>query len=166
VVDTAVPRDVEPEVRQIPGVTLYDLDDIERVATRNVAARAGEARLGESIVDEEVERFGRWLASLEVVPTISALHERGLAAAERALRGNQRRWCALSDEDHERVALMARAVVSDLLHEPTLALRRAAERGSSSVYIDTVRELFGLEAAGRSDSPIAAGSSRRASRSA
>jgi glutamyl-tRNA reductase len=150
-VDTAVPRDVDPEVRRIAGVTLYDLDDIERMVTRNVAGRAAEARLAEPIVDEEVARFGRWLASLEVVPTITALRERGLAAAERAVRGNERHWCALSDADRERVALMARALVTDLLHEPMVRLRRAGERGSSAVYVETVRELFGLEAPSASD---------------
>jgi glutamyl-tRNA reductase len=157
VVDTAVPRDVEPEARRIAEVTLYDLDDIERMVTRNVAGRAAEAQLAEPIVDDEVARFGRWLASLDVVPTITALHERGLAAAERAVRGNERHWCALSDADRERVELMARAVVTDLLHEPMVRLRRAGERGLSSVYLETVRELFGLEAASGSDSPLAGG---------
>ena len=89
-------------------------------------------------------RFERWLASLEVVPTISALRERGLAAVERAMRENEGRWQSLSDDDRARVESIARAVVSDLLHEPTLSLRRAGEQGSSSLYVETVRELFGL----------------------
>jgi glutamyl-tRNA reductase len=42
--------------------------------------------------------------------------------------------------------MIARAVISDLLHEPTLKLRQAGQRGSSSLYIQTVRELFGLTA--------------------
>jgi glutamyl-tRNA reductase len=146
VVDTAVPRDVEPAARTVPGVALYDMDDIQREAERNLAARASEAERAEPIVEREVVRFSRWLASLEVVPTISALRERGRAAAERAVRENESRWRALTAEDRERVELMARAVVSDLLHEPTLTLRRAGERGSSAAYVETVRELFGLEA--------------------
>jgi glutamyl-tRNA reductase len=44
------------------------------------------------------------------------------------------------------VELIARAVINDLLHEPTLRLRQAGERGSSSLYVQTVRELFGLSA--------------------
>jgi glutamyl-tRNA reductase len=90
--------------------------------------------------------FDRWLATLDVVPTIAALRERGQAAVERVLRENEPRWRSLSDDDRRRVELVARAVVSDLLHEPTLGLRRAGERGAPSGYAATVRELFGLGA--------------------
>jgi glutamyl-tRNA reductase len=144
VIDTAVPRDVEPSAAQLRGVTLYDLDTIQREMARNLSAREEEARSAAPIIEEEVASFGRWLATLEVVPTIAALRERGHAAVERALRENEPRWQSLSDDDRERVALMARAVVRDLLHEPTLRLRRAGQTGSSSLHVQTVRELFGL----------------------
>jgi glutamyl-tRNA reductase len=146
VIDTAVPRDVDPSARDLPGVELYDLDDVQRELARNLSAREEEARRAEPIVEEELASFERWLASLDVVPTISALHERGRAAIEHALRDNERRWQALTEDDRERVELVARAIVNDLLHEPTLSLRRAGEGGSSSVYVNTVRELFGLGA--------------------
>jgi glutamyl-tRNA reductase len=146
VVDTSVPRDVEPSAGELRGVTLYDLDTIQDEMARNLSARADEARSAAPIIEEEVASFARWLAALEVVPTISALRERGHAAVERALRENEPRWQSLSDDDRERVELIARAVINDLLHEPTLRLRQAGERGSSSLYVQTVRELFGLSA--------------------
>lgn len=146
VIDTAMPRDVDPAARSLPGLELFDLDDIRRELEQNMSAREAEGRLAEPILEEELANFERWLASLEVVPTISALHRRGHAAVERALRANEHRWQGLSDDDRERVELVARAVVSDLLHEPTRRLRRAGERGSSSAYVRTVSELFGLGA--------------------
>lgn len=146
IVDTAVPRDVEPSAADVGGVTLYDLDAIQREMARNLSAREEEARSASPIIEEEVARFGRWMGSLEVVPTISALRERGHAAVDRALRENEPRWKSLSDDDRDRVEVIARAVISDLLHEPTLRLRQAGERGSSSRYVQTVRELFGLSA--------------------
>jgi glutamyl-tRNA reductase len=146
VLDTAVPRDVEPSARDLAGVTLYDLDDIQRRIARNVSAREREAVRAEPIIADEVESFERWLATLEVVPTISALRERGRAAVERALRANEPRWQSLTDDDRDRVERIARAVVSDLLHEPTLRLRRASQQGSSSLYVETLRDLFGLSA--------------------
>jgi glutamyl-tRNA reductase len=146
ILDTAVPRDVEPSARDLAGVTLYDLDDIQRQIARNLSTRAREAVRAEPIVEEEVAGFERWLATLEVVPTISALRDRGRAAVERALRENEPRWESLTDGDRERVERIARAVVSDLLHEPTLSLRRASQQGSSSHYVETVRDLFGLSA--------------------
>lgn len=146
VLDTAVPRDVEPSARELPGVTLIDLDTIQHELARNLSAREEEAHSAAPIIEEEVASFERWLAALEVVPTISALRERGRAAVERALRENEPRWQSLSDDDRERVELIARAVMSDLLHEPTRRLRQAGERGSSSLFVQTVRELFGLSA--------------------
>jgi glutamyl-tRNA reductase len=146
VIDTAVPRDVEPAAAELRGVTLYDLDAIQREMAHNLSAREQEAGSAAPIIDDEVATFERRLASLEIVPTISALRERGRLAVERALHQNESRWQSLTDDDRDRVELLARAVMSDLLHEPTLRLRQAGERGSSSLYVQTVRELFGLSA--------------------
>jgi glutamyl-tRNA reductase len=165
IVDTAVPRDVEPSARSLAGIRLYDLDDIQRQIARNLSVRKEEARRAEPIIDEELARFERWLASLEVLPTISELRERGRAAADRALRAHEPRWESLSDDDRERVGRIAHGVVRELLHEPTLTLRRAGERGAASLYVETVRELFGLSV---SSDPSPAdghgGVARRASR--
>jgi glutamyl-tRNA reductase len=111
-----------------------------------VSAREQEAVHAQPIIEDEVESFERWQATLDVVPTISALRERGHAAVERALRENEPRWQSLTDNDRDRVERVARAVVSDLLHEPTLRLRHASQQGSSSLYVETLRELFGLSA--------------------
>ena len=76
-VDIAVPRDIEPACREIAGVSLHDIDDVQQIVERNAGGREAEARLAEPILDAELERFERWLASLEVVPTVAALRERG-----------------------------------------------------------------------------------------
>ena len=145
VIDIAVPRDIEPAVRDVPGVTLYDMDDLQRQVAQNLSSREAEARRARTIVEEEVERFAAWRASLDVIPTIAALRERGDAIVEEVLRENHGRWVGLADEDRERVAMLARAVVSRLLHEPTLRLKGASIDGESYVYVQAVRELFGLE---------------------
>ena len=145
VIDIAVPRDIDPAVRDVPGVTLYDMDDLQRQVAQNLSSREAEARRARTIVEEEVERFAAWRASLDVIPTIAALRERGDAIVEEVLRENHGRWVGLADEDRERVAMLARAVVSRLLHEPTLRLKGASIDGESYVYVQAVRELFGLE---------------------
>ena len=145
VIDIAVPRDIDPAVRELPGVTLYDMDDLAREVARNLGTREAEAEKARRILEEETERFARWRASLEVVPTISALRERGDRIVEQILRENSGRWTSLSDEDRERVEVLARAVVSRLLHEPTLRLKGASADGAAYVYVQALRELFGLE---------------------
>jgi len=144
-IDIAVPRDIEPSVRELPGVTLFDMDDLQREVARNLGARESEvARVG-AIVEQEVERFGDWLASLDVVPTIAALRERGEEIVQRVLRENESRWESLGEADRARVELLARTIVGRMLHEPTLRMKGAAERGGSYVQLQALRELFGLE---------------------
>jgi glutamyl-tRNA reductase len=146
-IDLAVPRDIEPSVRDCPGIALYDMDDLQSAVARNLDERASEAHEAFALVQEEVARFERWLDSLDVVPTISALRRRGDEVVEQVLRENEARWESLSEADHERLETMARAVVSRLLHEPTLRLKDAAGDSSSYRHVHTLRELFGLEAA-------------------
>ena len=144
-IDIAVPRDIDAEVREIPGVTLYDMDDLQREVSRNIGSRESESRRVRVIVGEEVERFSRWRGSLDVVPTISALRERGDRIVDEVLQENAGRWASLSDEDRERVAVLARAIVSRMLHEPTLRLKGASAEGDAYVYVQALRELFALE---------------------
>jgi glutamyl-tRNA reductase len=144
-IDIAVPRDIDPAVRELAGITLYDMDDLQREVARNLGGREAETTRARAIVEQEVERFGDWLASLDVVPTVAALRGRGEEIVQRVMRENEGRWESLSDADRERVETLARAVVSRMLHEPTLRIKAAAERGGSYVYLQALRELFGLE---------------------
>jgi glutamyl-tRNA reductase len=146
-IDLAVPRDIEPSVRDCPGIALYDMDDLQSEVARNLSGRQAEAEEALVIVREEVARFGEWLDSLDVVPIISALRRRGDEIVEQVLRENESRWESLSDADRDRVATLASAVVSRLLHEPTRILRGAAGEGTSYRYVHALHELFGLEAA-------------------
>src|SRR4051812_13518945 len=144
-IDIAVPRDIEPTVRELRGVTLYDMDDLQREVARNMGTREAEAARARQIVDQEVARFSAWLAALDVVPTIAALRELGDGVVEQVLRENESRWESLSEADRERVEVLARTVVKRLLHEPTLRLKGAVEGDRSYVYVQALRELFGLE---------------------
>jgi glutamyl-tRNA reductase len=146
-IDLAVPRDIEPSVRDCPGIALYDMDDLQAEVARNLSGRQAEADEALVIVREEVARFDGWLGSLDVVPTISALRRRADEIVDQVLRENESRWESLSDADRERLATMASALVSRLLHEPTRRLRGAAGEGTSYRYVHAVHELFGLEAA-------------------
>jgi glutamyl-tRNA reductase len=143
IVDLAVPRDVAADVREVPGVSLYDIDDLQAVVQRNRSVRQAEASRAEGIVEQEIQQFAAWLGALEVRPTLAALRERGRAIAEQALRENAGRWESASERDLERVEALAQAIVKRLLHEPTLRMKETDER----VHLRTqvVRELFGLE---------------------
>ncbi|HKF79850.1 MAG TPA: glutamyl-tRNA reductase [Thermoleophilaceae bacterium] len=150
-IDIAVPRDIEPSVRDLcSGVTLFDMDDLQREVARNLSVREAEATKARMLIDEDAERFDRWLGTLDVVPTIAALRDRAEGIVEQVLRENEQRWERLSDADRERVGVMARAIVNRLLHEPTVRLKRGEEVHG---HLHALRELFDLEAELREPRP-------------
>jgi glutamyl-tRNA reductase len=147
-IDIAVPRDIDSGCGDLEGVTLYDIDDLQAVVARNLSVRAGEAPRAQEIVEEEIVRFARWLGQLDTLPTVSALRAHGNSLVEQVLRENEGRWESASPRDLARVEAVAKAVMSRLLHEPTIRLRSLSEaRGHAS--LELVRELFGL----RDDAP-------------
>jgi glutamyl-tRNA reductase len=144
-IDLAVPRDIEPEVRGIEGCELHDLDDLRAVVARNVALREREAAAAEEICAAQAEQFREWQASRVVVPSIVQLRERGeLLAAEEVAR-TAAGWPALDQDERARLDRLGRSIVRRLLHEPTVRLREGAAASDGVAYAETVRDLFGLE---------------------
>src|SRR5271166_788649 len=147
-IDIAVPRDIDPACGELEGVSLYDIDDLQAVVARNLHTRVREAPRALEIVEEEIQRFARYLGQLDTLPTVSALRAHGSTIVEQVLEENAGRWESASPRDLARVEAIARAVMSRLLHEPTIRLRSLGEaRGHGS--LELVRELFGL----RDDAP-------------
>jgi glutamyl-tRNA reductase len=144
-IDIAVPRDIEAACREIPGVTVHDIDDVQQIVERNASGRESESRRAELIIEAELDRFERWLAALEVVPTITALRERGDEVVRRVMAENENRWESLGGADRARMEAMAKAIASRLLHEPTVRMRRAAGDEEAYNYVSALRELFGLD---------------------
>ncbi|HET7444400.1 MAG TPA: glutamyl-tRNA reductase [Solirubrobacterales bacterium] len=144
-IDIAVPRDIEPACRELAGVSVHDIDDVQQIVERNASGREAEARRAELIIESELDRFERWVASLEVVPTITALRERGDEIVRRVMAENENRWESLGEADRERMEAMAKAVASRLLHEPTVRMRRSAGDEEAYNYVSALRELFGLD---------------------
>jgi glutamyl-tRNA reductase len=144
-IDLAVPRDIDAECGEMPGVALYDIDDLQAVVARNRKVRQAEARKAEGIVEEEIGHFATWLGALEVRPTLAALRAYATDIAEQVLRENAGKWESASDRDLERVDAVARAIVNRLLHAPTARMK---ERRDDRVHqrMALVRDLFGLAA--------------------
>lgn len=144
-IDLAVPRDIDPGVRELAGVTALDIDDLQIIIERNTASRASESFKAEQIINSELDLFERWVESLEVLPAVKALRERADEIVRRVLAENEDRWMNLSDVDRERVESVTRAVAQRMLHEPTLKLRELAGTDAAYEAVNTVRELFGLD---------------------
>jgi glutamyl-tRNA reductase len=144
-IDLAVPRDIHPSCRELGGVSVFDMDDLQALVERNTSGREGEARRADVLLRGEVERFERWLATQDVLPTVAALRRRADEVVAAVLAENESRWESLGGVDRKRVEVLARAVASRLLHDPTLRLKRATGDQDSYLYVHVLRELFGLD---------------------
>lgn len=144
IIDIAVPRDVDPDVCAVPGVHLYDIDDVQEAAHESVRLRRNELGAAQAIVEDSVERYSGWLRSLEVVPTVASLRSRAEALRRAELERTLSRT-SMSAADRQRIEAMTSALVKKLLHEP---IRRLKEPGRGQRYVEATRALFGLDPEG------------------
>jgi glutamyl-tRNA reductase len=144
-IDIAVPRDIDPSVRDEPRVHLFDIDDLQEQVEHGRNNRRNEVTKVEEIVDEGVRRFGAWMRARGVVPTVAALRRAADVAREEELARTLKRLNGLSPKDRAAVEAMAGALVKKLLHDPIAKLKgNDGER-----YVGALRELFNLD----SDTP-------------
>ena len=145
VVDVAMPRDVDPGVADLPGVTLLDLDDLKAFVAEGVDERRKEMGRVSAIIAEEVERYLARSTAREMAPAITALRSRAddLRAAE--LARYRARLASLDESEWEAVEALTKGIVAKLLHEPTVQLKAAAGDPSGLRLTEALRTLFDLE---------------------
>src|SRR5207237_8436855 len=112
IIDIAVPRDVEAAAREIEQVFLYNIDDLQASVRENLARRASEVEHAEAIVDEELQKFGAWLRSRGVIPTVVALRQSFDAIRRSELDRLDFKLSALPPDAREE----ARARVDEITH--------------------------------------------------
>lgn len=143
IVDIAVPRDVEPAVKEIEGVTLFDIDDLNRVLGDNRGERERAVENSLAIISEELDRLLEWWQTLEAKPTIAALADKAERIRRRQLEMTLKKLPPLSPEQMESLEAMTRAIVNKLLHDPIARLKENGYAGED--YVRLVRELFALD---------------------
>jgi glutamyl-tRNA reductase len=144
-IDIAVPRDIDPRVRDVPGVHLYDIDDIEAVTTQGWNGRQGEVRRVEAIIDDELAAFEAWWRSLDVVPVIAALRGRAEDIRRRELERTLRRLPDLGEESRRRIEAMTAAIVKKMLDRPIARLKNGSDKG---LYMEALQDLFDVHPEG------------------
>jgi glutamyl-tRNA reductase len=142
-VDIAVPRDIEPQVGELPDIYLYSVDDLEQIIDDNRRAREGEARRAAVIVDAGVDAWLRDRRSLDAAGTLRAYRERAEELRDQELERALRQLRGGADAE-QLLGQLARNLTNKLLHEPTVQLRRAAAEGRTEL-VGWGRRLFGLD---------------------
>jgi glutamyl-tRNA reductase len=144
IVDIAVPRDVEPAVRSLDGVTVLDLDDLRAFARTGLEERRREVSRVQVIIDEEVADYLGEAVARQAAPTVAALRERAEAVRAAELDRFAARLAALEPREREAVEALTRGIVAKLLHEPTVRLKDAAGTPRGERLADSLRALFDL----------------------
>ena len=145
VVDVAVPRDVDPGVGQVFGVTLLDIDDLRKLGEASLDARRAEVGKVRVILTEELDRYRFDHSAREVAPLVERFRKRveDLRLAE--LERQSAKLGGLSPEQRAVVDQVTRSLMNKLLHEPTIRLKEAAGSARGELYADALGDLFALD---------------------
>ena len=148
-IDIAVPRDIDPDVNGLDNVYLYDIDDLREVVEENLATRRDEAAKAAEIVNEEVAYFSKWLASLDMQPTIVDLIKKSQAIAEEELAKTLKRLGPVDDNTRNALEAMASSLVRKLNHDPIMFLKHGGmSQEGNGPRISVMRRIFNLDKTG------------------
>jgi glutamyl-tRNA reductase len=143
-VDIAVPRDIDPAVNELDNAYVYDIDDLDQVVDANKKQRQREAVWAEEIVEQELQKMHRRLASRDVVPTIVALEERLNRIRESETERFRGKLNNLSPEQRETVDALTRGILNKILHGPITELKSGAGHPEQGALVQLIRRIFGV----------------------
>lgn len=141
--DLALPHDVDPSVRALPGVALLDLDGLR--AAGDDDGRAADIAAVRRIVAEELAEFARAARAAQVSPTVVALRSKAAEVVDAELARLTGRLPDVDDTVRGEIAHTVRRVVDKLLHGPTVRVKELAAGPGGDTYADALRELFDLD---------------------
>jgi glutamyl-tRNA reductase len=142
-IDIAVPRDVEPAVNQIEGIFVYDIDDLQQVASAHIAERSRQAGDAEALIDAEVERFHQRRRTVNVAPAIVSLQRQAEEMRLAELKRMHAKLGKLTDDQLAAVEALTRSLVNKFLHVPMQALKQAA-RENDATRVEALCDAWSL----------------------
>jgi glutamyl-tRNA reductase len=131
-IDIAVPRDVDPEMNKLDGIFVYDIDDLEQIASAHIEERHRQAEDAELIIALEVERFDQRRRSVNASPAIVALQRKAEQIRTAELERMQARLGTLTADQLAAVEALTRGLVNKFLHPPMRAFKQAARAGDAA----------------------------------
>ncbi|MDM5249532.1 MULTISPECIES: glutamyl-tRNA reductase [unclassified Lysinibacillus] len=145
VVDIAVPRDIDPRVGDLPNVFLYDIDDLQGIVEANLAERERAAADITSMIGKEVTQFKDWVATLGVVPVISALRKKASRIQEETMISIENKMPDLTDRERKILSKHTKSIINQLLKEPILQAKEMANSSKANEQLRLFQQIFGIE---------------------
>ncbi|MCW2767473.1 MAG: glutamyl-tRNA reductase [Nocardioides sp.] len=144
VMDVAGPRDVDPVVGDLPGITLLNVDDLKAAVEFGMSERCKEIGAVNGIVEDEIGRFLELSAQRQAGPLVAALRDRAEQFRKAELDRYQVRLSGLDERERATVDALTRGVLAKLLHEPSVRLKKVTGSDDGSELAEAVRVLFDL----------------------
>ncbi|NVO84916.1 glutamyl-tRNA reductase [Hymenobacter terrestris] len=142
-IDLSVPRSIAPDVEQVPGVLVYNIDAIQSKASAALERRLNSVPQVRAIIEESMESLRDWTKEMMVSPTIQKLKNAlEQIRLEELDRYNKKK---ISPEEAKRLDDITRSLMQKILKQPVLQLKAACKRGEADQLIDTLTDLFDLE---------------------
>ena len=144
IVDIAVPRDVDPSVALLDGVTLLDMDDLRAFADAGRREREAELSSARRLISEHVERFVSSQSARQVAPLVASFRQNAEAIRQAEMERFAAKLAHLDDEQRETVEALTQGILGKLLHEPSVRIGEAAGSPRGERLADALRDLFDL----------------------
>lgn len=141
-IDLSVPRSIEPEVENIPGVLVYNIDTIQNKATAALEQRLASVLKVKQIIAESIEQFQDWTKEMVVSPTIHKLKNALENIRQEELARHLKK---LTPEENKLIDDVTRNIMQKIIKLPVLQLKAACKRGEAETLIDVLNDLFNLE---------------------
>lgn len=141
-VDLSVPRSIAPDVDDVPGILVYNIDDIRNKADEAMRKRINAVPHVKEIIEEALADMENWVQEMEVSPTIHRLKN----ALEQIRQEEIARYLKnLDDKEAEHVEKITKGIMQKIIKLPVLQLKAACKRGEAETLIDVLNDLFDLE---------------------
>ncbi|MEA0555129.1 glutamyl-tRNA reductase [Lysinibacillus irui] len=144
-VDIAVPRDIDPRVGDLPNVFLYDIDDLQGIVEANLAERERAAADITDMIGNEVVQFKDWVATLGVVPVISALRKKANRIQEETMTSIENKMPDLTERERKILSKHTKSIINQLLKEPILQAKEMANSPKANEQLRLFQQIFGIE---------------------
>lgn len=145
IIDLAVPRNIEPVVKNIKQLKLYDVDDLQYMIMENVTARKKAANIIEVELMDELVKFNQWVATLGVVPILRDLREKALTIQQETYESIKRKIPNLTEREERVINKHTKSIINQLLKEPIIQAKEMAGKADSDVALSTFINIFGLD---------------------
>jgi glutamyl-tRNA reductase len=161
-IDLAVPRDIDPAVRELPGVKLIDVDDLRQGLDQSLENRKQALPAVHAIIDVELVRWRAEQRELSMRPYVVELRQRAERIRQQEVERTMRFIGPVDAETREHIHHLSRSLVNKLLHEPTIRIKELAHVDEAELYVSAICELFGLETTSPAENGLAKNGSENA----